>query len=54
MRSIIIKEIHFVNFKGFRNMTIEFNEDITTLCGRNGSGKTSIFDGFTWLLFGLH
>lgn len=52
MRSIIIKEIHFVNFKGFRNMTIEFNEDITTICGRNGSGKTSIFDGFTWLLFG--
>lgn len=52
MRSIIIKEIHFVNFKGFRNMTIEFNEEITTICGRNGSGKTSIFDGFTWLLFG--
>lgn len=52
MRSIIIKEIHFVNFKGFRNMTIEFNEDITTICGRNGSGKTSIFDGFTWLMFG--
>lgn len=52
MRSIIIKEIHFVNFKGFRNMTIEFNEDITIICGRNGSGKTSIFDGFTWLLFG--
>lgn len=52
MRSIIIKEIHFVNFKGFRNMTIEFNEDITTIYGRNGSGKTSIFDGFTWLLFG--
>lgn len=52
MRSIIIKEIHFVNFKGFRNITIEFNEDITTICGRNGSGKTSIFDGFTWLLFG--
>lgn len=52
MRSIIIKQIHFVNFKGFRNMTIEFNEEITTICGRNGSGKTSIFDGFTWLLFG--
>lgn len=52
MRSIIIKEIHFVNFKGFRNMTIEFNEEITTICGRNGSGKTTIFDAFTWVLFG--
>lgn len=52
MKTIIIKEIHFVNFKGFRDTTIEFNADITAICGRNGSGKTSIFDGFTWLLFG--
>ncbi len=52
MKEIIIKEIHFVNFKGFRDTTVKFNTDITAICGRNGSGKTSIFDGFTWLLFG--
>lgn len=52
MRTIIIKEIHFVNFKGFRDKTIEFNDTLTSICGDNGTGKTSIFDGFTWLLFG--
>lgn len=52
MKSIIIKRITFVNFKGLRNLTIDFNDEITTIAGRNGSGKTSIFDGFTWLLFG--
>lgn len=52
MKKILIKEIHFVNFKGFKNITIEFNEDVTAICGRNGSGKTTVFDGFTWLLFG--
>lgn len=52
MKSIIIKRITFVNFKGLRNLTIDFNDEVTTIAGRNGSGKTSIFDGFTWLLFG--
>lgn len=52
MKKIIIKEIRFVNFKGFRNAAFEFGERVTSIGGRNGSGKTSIFDGFTWLLFG--
>ena len=52
MKKIIIKKIKLVNFKGIRNLTVDFDEQITTICGRNGSGKTSIFDAFTWLLFG--
>lgn len=52
MKTIIIKEMRFVNFKGFRNATVKFNEGVTSVCGRNGSGKTTLFDGFTWLLFG--
>lgn len=52
MKKIIIKKINLVNFKGIRNLTVDFDEQITTICGRNGSGKTSIFDAFTWLLFG--
>ena len=52
MKKIIIKKINLVNFKGIRNLNVDFNEQITTICGRNGSGKTSIFDAFTWLLFG--
>lgn len=52
MKKIIIKKINLVNFKGIRNLAVDFDEQITTICGRNGSGKTSIFDAFTWLLFG--
>lgn len=52
MKNIIIKRMHLLNFKAFKDFTIEFNENITTIQGRNGSGKTTIFDAFTWLLFG--
>ncbi len=49
--SIAIKEINLVNFKGLKNQTIKFNH-VTNIFGDNGVGKTTIFDAFTWLLFG--
>lgn len=52
MKRIVIKKLTLVNFKGIRNLTIDFNEGVTTISGRNGLGKTTIFDAFTWLLFG--
>ena len=52
MKTIVLKQLHLLNFKAFRDFTIEFDERITTIQGRNGSGKTTIFDAFTWLLFG--
>lgn len=52
MKSIVIREIRMLNFKGIRDMSIEFSQSETTLRGRNGSGKTTVFDAFTWLLFG--
>ena len=52
MKKIIIKKLSLINFKGIRNLTIDFNESVTTISGRNGLGKTTIFDAFTWLLFG--
>lgn len=52
MKKIIIKKLHLLNFKGMRDFTIEFNDTITTVSGGNGLGKTTIFDAFTWLLFG--
>lgn len=39
------------NFKGITILTIDF-EDITNIYGENKLGKTTIFDGFTWLIFG--
>ena len=52
MKSIVISEIRLLNFKGIREMSITFDPSETTLRGRNASGKTTVFDAFTWLLFG--
>lgn len=52
MKEIIIKAIRFVNFKGLRDLTVTFPSKYTDISGDNGLGKSSIFDGFTWVLFG--
>ena len=48
----IIKQIVLQNFKGCEGTTYTFDGKNVTVCGANGSGKTTIFDAFTWLLFG--
>ena len=52
MKTITLKQLSLLNFKGVRNLTIDFNDTVTTISGRNGSGKTTVMDAFTWLLFG--
>ena len=47
-----IKSIALQNFKGCKNATYTFDGNNVAVCGANGSGKTTIFDAFTWLLFG--
>lgn len=49
---IKIKSLTLLNFKGIRNLTIEQFGQQTDIYGANGTGKTTIFDAFTWLLFG--
>lgn len=51
-KRIVITRMDFLNFKGIRDLTIDFNSDLTSIYADNGLGKTSIFDGFTWVLFG--
>jgi len=48
---IQLKSITLLNFKGLRNFHADFAH-ITNIQGDNGTGKTTIFDAFTWLLFG--
>ena len=52
MKQIEIKQIHLLNFKGVRNLLVDFVGNVTTISGDNGTGKTTIFDAFTWVLFG--
>ena len=51
MKKIILQELEITNFKGIKYKKLTFNETITNIIGKNGSGKTTIFDSFVWLLF---
>jgi len=51
-KQVRIKRLTLCNFKGLRNVTVEFGNDVTTISGRNGTGKTTIKDAFCWLLWG--
>lgn len=48
---ILLKQISLKNFKGIKDLTIDFGE-MTNISGENATGKTTIFDSFCWLLFG--
>ncbi len=52
MRTIKLKALSLVNFKGQRDLTIQFSDKETFVCGKNATGKTTVFDSFLWLLFG--
>lgn len=39
------------NFKGIKELTVEFGK-VTDICGANATGKSTINDAFTWVLFG--
>lgn len=47
---IILKSLHIENFKGIKLLDVVFGIK-TKIKGQNASGKTTIFDSFTWLLF---
>lgn len=47
---IKIKKIHLENFKGIKVLDVDFGSK-TKIKGQNASGKTTVFDAFTWLLF---
>ena len=51
-KRIVITRMDFLNFKGIRDLTVDFDSDLISISADNGLGKTSIFDGFTWVLFG--
>ena len=52
MNSIKIKRLSLENFKCHRNLTLDFEGGNASIYGDNATGKTSIYDALTWLLFG--
>ena len=47
---IKLNSLHLENFKGIKSLDVNFSNN-TNIKGQNASGKTTIFDTFTWLLF---
>lgn len=48
---MVIEQIRIQNFKGCRDLTIDFSATQTNIFGANGVGKSTIPDAFSWLLF---
>jgi len=47
--------LHIENYRGSRELEVDFEPDMTVIAGRNGSGKTAILDALAtisnWVLF---
>jgi predicted ATP-binding protein involved in virulence len=41
---IKVKEVSIENFRGFENLKLAFQADLTVLIGENGAGKTAVLD----------
>ena len=52
MTEIKIKRLALENFKCHENLKLDFDGGNASIYGDNASGKTSIYDALTWLLFG--
>ena len=50
---MIIRKIRMVNFRGFRDKTIDFKDkSVVLLSAANGIGKTTTVDAIEWCLTG--
>lgn len=51
MKDIKLISLELSNFKNHQHLKIDFNGRNTAILGDNGTGKTSVYDSFMWLLF---
>lgn len=52
MKQIKIQRITMDNFKCHQHLTLNFHGENASIYGDNATGKTSVYDALTWLLFG--
>ena len=52
MVNLKLLQLGLQNFKGTSKLDIVLNGEDLTVCGRNGVGKTTIFDALCWLMTG--
>ena len=51
MKKVILQSLHLRNFKKIQCFTIDFQMN-TEIHGKNGVGKSTIADAYSWLLYG--
>lgn len=51
MKDIRLQSITLENFKGQKNLTLELYGENASIYGGNATGKTTVYDSLTWLLF---
>lgn len=51
MKTIKIKTLHLENFKCHRNLWVNLEGMNASIYGDNATGKSSVYDALTWLLF---
>ena len=49
MKEVFLKKLILKNFKKIQDLTVEFTDKNTFICGGNGTGKTTLQDAFLWL-----
>lgn len=51
MKQVKLLSLELMNFKGIKHFKLDTNGSNTQVFGDNAAGKTTIFDGFVWVLF---
>ena len=52
MKKIKLQKLTLTNFKCHKSLVVEFDGQNASIYGDNATGKTSLYDGFLWCLFG--
>lgn len=45
-----IEKLRMINYKRFTDTSVEFDPNLTVICGKNGAGKSSVLSGVAILL----
>ncbi|VDG98871.1 ATPase involved in DNA repair [Lysinibacillus sphaericus] len=52
MKNLKLTNLTLKNFKGIKHFELQTDGENARIFGDNATGKTTLFDGFVWLLFG--